>query len=60
MSRLLPACLCGGNFRSRRKAETGSMTGWWVLSFPAAKFGREVRAHLKPYSGFFIAVSREF
>jgi hypothetical protein len=24
MSRLLPACLCGGNFRSRRKAETGS------------------------------------
>jgi hypothetical protein len=59
MSRLLPACLCGGNFRSRRKAETGSMTGGWVLSFPAAGLGREARAHLKLYSGFFIAVSRE-
>jgi hypothetical protein len=30
MSRLLPACLCGENFRSRRVAETGSMAGWLV------------------------------
>src|SRR5712672_561378 len=32
MSRLLPACLCGGNFRSRRMAETGSTTACWVLN----------------------------
>jgi hypothetical protein len=30
MSRRLPACLCLEDSRSRRMAETGSMTGWWV------------------------------
>jgi hypothetical protein len=30
--RLLRARLCIENFRSRREAETGSMTGWWVSS----------------------------
>jgi hypothetical protein len=30
--RLLRACLCIENFRSRLGAETGSMTGWWVTS----------------------------